>query len=184
MEDSCAGRLLHSCSGYDLCSFMEKPGDESPYHRAIVGLWRNAGKFMGPSCKWRSYRFSRLLPGLASLVSIQHCRQRHRGWRPAATQRGLLRATQRGLILASAKLPNCRLLAAGIQEFIQHGIPHNCLHVLAGFSERNRFDELFHILEVAAAAPFIHAAPTGIVGSQSVLQLSMVMVHHVLEIAR
>src|SRR5258706_14209379 len=63
-------------------------------------------------------------------------------------------------------------------------IAQDRLYVFAGFGKRDGPDELLRIAVVALSQPVSHAVGAGIVGGQRVLELSVVLVDHLLEVPR
>src|SRR5260370_41747345 len=74
-------------------------------------------------------------------------------------------------------------LWGSVKLAINIGIPHDRLHVFAGFGERNGFDKLLHIAIFPSGLPVLHAIIAGVVSGEGVFESSK-LVHHGTKIAR
>src|ERR1041385_9007576 len=65
-----------------------------------------------------------------------------------------------------------------IQQLVNHRIAHDGLHIFSCLSKRNRLHKLFYVSKVSVLAPVIHTIHAGVVGSQGIFHLAIVMVHN------
>src|SRR5947207_3943666 len=70
-----------------------------------------------------------------------------------------------------------------IQLLVHIRVPHDGLHVFAGFGEGNRLDEFLNVAILAGGLPVAHSIIPGVVGCESILEASE-LVHHRAEITR
>ena len=75
-------------------------------------------------------------------------------------------------------------LGSPVELFVNGGVAHDGLNVLAGFSERNRFDEFWRIAIGTLSHPFLDPVRSRVVGGQSVLERAAELVDHAAEIPR
>src|SRR5208337_2824107 len=75
-------------------------------------------------------------------------------------------------------------LRCPVKLSVHISIPQDSLHVLAGFREGDGLDELLRIAVVPLSQPLSDAVGAGIVGGERVLELSVVLIDHIFEVAR
>src|SRR5271166_2756099 len=76
------------------------------------------------------------------------------------------------------------LLRRAVKLTVDTGIAQDGLHVFAGFGKRDGLDKLLRIAVMALAQPISDAVAAGVVGRESVFELSVVLVDHIFEVAR